>query len=268
MIECSIFFDVETLPTDNADLIADIAATVRPPATMSKPETIAKWEEEQRPAAVAEAVRKTSLDGGLGRIASISWAIGAGEIVAAHTAGPDGYDEQIERRLLAGFFDECEALYREYRSQPVLVGHNVLGFDIRWLWKRAVILRVPIPDWWPVDAKAWSRDVYDTMLAWEGHGGRISQDRLARILGLQGKRGVDGSMVAGMWDEGRYDEISDYCGDDVECVREIWKRLTGWTPPIAKAVEPKVAKPVPERKRAVVRPDGVVIPAFLVEDAA
>lgn len=244
MMEDKIFFDVETLPTLDPDLIADIAAGITPPGSMKKPETIAKWEAEERPAAIAKAIAKTSLDGGTGRVASIAWAVGAGEILAGTSAGDDGYHEAVERQLIAGFFDECQAVFAQYRSQPVLVGHNILGFDLRWLWKRAIVLGIAVPDWWPLHAKSWSQDVFDTMTAWEGHGGRISQDRLARILGVGEKGDVDGSKIAALWAAGQYETVRLYNADDVETVRRIWGRITqhdGQLEPDVQAPEPGVA---------------------------
>ena len=238
MIDDKLFFDVETLPTIDVDLIADIAAKISPPATMSKPDTIAKWESDNRPAAISEAVRKTALDGGMGRIASIAWSVGGDtEIYGGHSAEKNGWTIDRERRLLKHFFAEANDFADELCVDPVLVGHNILGFDIRWLWKRAIVLGVAVPDWWPISAKPWSPEVFDTMIMWEGVGGRISQDRLGRILGVGGKGDIDGSQVAGIWDAGRYDDVFDYNCDDVVKVRKIWARITQFDG----AIEPKMA---------------------------
>ena len=224
-----LFFDIETLPTDRADLIADISASVTPPGSMKKAETIAAWEVEQKPAAVLEAIAKTSLDGGTGRLASIAWTWGDDpDVVAGTSADPDGYDEATERSLIQGFFAEADARAREMGTPPTLVGHNVAGFDIRWLWKRSIVLGVRIPHWWPIAARPWDADaVQDTMVMWEGARGWISQDRLARTLGLRGKGAVDGSQVAAMWAAGRFEEIREYNADDVQTARSIWCRITG-----------------------------------------
>lgn len=78
---------------------------------------------------------------------------------------------------------------------PVVVAHHA-GFDVRYIWQRAIILGVTPPAWWPVDARPWDTDrVYDTMTAWAGHGNRIGLDRLCKALGITGKTGVDGSQV-------------------------------------------------------------------------
>ena len=69
-----LYIDLETLPDLRLGARERIAETISAPASMSKPETIAKWEAEQKPAAVELAWRKTSFDGGKGKIAVIGWA--------------------------------------------------------------------------------------------------------------------------------------------------------------------------------------------------
>lgn len=233
MLDLTIFFDIETLPSNDVRLIDEITESISPPARMSKPETIAKWEIEEKPAAILEAVAKTSLDGGTGRLASIAFAVGSGDILCEVAVEADGTSsEDTERWLIGAFFDACEQVKKEFAgAPPIMAGHNILQFDLRWLWKRAIVLGVTVPWWWPHDAKSWDQDrVYDTMIAWEGHGGRIRQDTLARRLGIVGKAGgMDGSQVAQAWTDGEFERIRSYCADDVRCVREIYRRLTGHT---------------------------------------
>ena len=44
---------------------------------------------------------------------------------------------------------------------------------------------------------------------------KVDLDQLARLMGLPGKLGMDGSAVWGAWQQGRIDEIRDYCETDV-----------------------------------------------------
>ena len=238
MIEDKIFWDIETLPTTDEALIADITANISPPANMKKPETIQRWREEEMPAAIEEAIKKTALDGGLGRLASICWAKADGEVVGAHTADENGWSEDAERNLIAGFFAEADAFYEEVAG-AVLTGHNIINFDLRWLWKRAIVLGITVPHWWPLNARAWSPDVADTMTMWQGATGFISQDRLGKILGLGGKGPIDGSQVADLWDAGEYDRVLSYNADDVAKARRMWARITQHPDPI----EPVVSAP-------------------------
>ncbi|WP_246332883.1 hypothetical protein [Aureimonas mangrovi] len=242
---------------------------------MKKPETIQKWVDEERPGAVAEAVAKTALDGGYGLVASIAWAIGDGPVVAATSAGKNGYDQAIERALIEGFFGELERLRADSRVSPTLVGHCISSFDVLFLWRRAIVLGIAPPSWWPVHAAPWKADdLQDTMLMWCGpKGGFISQDRLARILGLKGKGDIDGSKVAALWEAGRYEDVRIYNADDVECCRRIWCRLTGEEAPddesegivlATQEAEDEVMQAVVAKKGLAKDGQGRVIPSFLL----
>jgi len=63
------------------------------------------------------------------------------------------------------------------------------------------------------------------MTAWAGAKGTISQDNLAKALGLSGKGDFDGSMVAEAWANGEHERIAYYCLSDVETVRAIYRRF-------------------------------------------
>lgn len=70
-----LYLDIETIETQDADLRARIAADIKPPASMSKAETIAKWEAEAKPDAIASAIAKTALDGATGHLVCIGYAV-------------------------------------------------------------------------------------------------------------------------------------------------------------------------------------------------
>ena len=78
----------------------------------------------------------------------------------------------------------------------------------------------------PFLASKYDSIFFDTMTKWNAQK-RISMDKLARILGLQGKSDIDGSKVWDMYKRGEHQAIADYCADDVRIVREIYKRMIG-----------------------------------------
>ena len=45
-----IYLDIETIPGQSPELKTEIAATIKPPGSMKKAETIARWEAEEKPA--------------------------------------------------------------------------------------------------------------------------------------------------------------------------------------------------------------------------
>lgn len=54
-------------------------------------------------------------------------------------------------------------------------------------------------------------------------------DFYAKILGVEGKtEGLDGSLVQQMWDCGCYQEITDYCDQDVLATRRLYERMNGY----------------------------------------
>lgn len=216
-----VYIDIETVPTQDDDVKAEIAAGIKPPASMSKPETIAKWEAEQKSAAVAEAVAKTALDGGYGHVVCIGAAVNDGpawsEIIPAVSS---------EKSLISSVFDRITKSRDIRNGATVIVGHNVAEFDLRFLWQRACVLGIAVPPWFPRDPKPWSESVHDTMVLWAGRNGRIGLDRLARIFGVPGKmEGISGADVGRVWASGDLSRIATYCRDDVETTRSIHQRM-------------------------------------------
>jgi 3'-5' exonuclease len=212
-----VYFDCESIPNQDPDYLAHVLKTIKPPARLKKAESIEKWMDTERNQAAWDIVAKTSFDGGLGHVCTISWALNGGDIYTRHARTLED-----ERLVLHDFFDDLDP----YHSMT-LVGHNVLGFDIKFLTKRALLLKIklPKPHIWPRDPKAWDKSVFDTMTAWAGQRDFIKQNELCRILGIEGKGDFDGSMVAEAWARGEHEKIAEYCPDDVRQVREIHKRF-------------------------------------------
>ena len=221
-----IYLDIETAPTTDPLVREQLALEIKPPGNMSKAETIAAWEEEKKPALVDEAMKKTALDGALGAVAVIGVAFGDDEPEAFWV--DDTRPHNHEPEVLRSFFQRLEQAVAEgYRVDPIFVGHNVAGFDLRFLFQRAVILGIKPPACIPFMAKPWDERVYDTMVQWAGVRDTIKMDKLARALGLPGKQGLDGSKVADYIAAGRIAEVANYCINvDVRQVREIHRRMT------------------------------------------
>lgn len=214
-----IIFDIETIPTDDPDVIKEIAASITHPRTMSKAETIAKWEADEKPALVEDAVRKTALDGTYGRICCIGWAVDRDPPMAV--CGP------AETEMIETFMDAVRAA--SGMAGHTFVGHNVAGFDLRFLWQRCVINRIKPSTSIPFAAKPWDKQIGDTMTMWNPERERrISLDRLCRALGVKTSKGdMDGSKVYDAFRAGEYDRIRDYCMADVSATRECYLRMLG-----------------------------------------
>lgn len=218
----TIILDIETIPT-TAPRIADyIAATIKPPATIKLPASIAKWHAESKQEAINEALSKTGLDGAFGQVCCIGFDL-----------YNDGQPETIygldEHDVLTRFNRALDAIKPSMWSATTVVGHNVLAFDLRFLVQRYIVNRVkphPIIAT-TATAKAWDNRVFDTMTQFAGFGNRISLDKLCLALGIKSPKGeIDGSMVGQYVADGRIEEVSEYCKRDVVATREVYQRMT------------------------------------------
>lgn len=185
---------------------------------LNKEQVLDLWAEQCGPAyadiAGDKAWRATALDGTTGRILSIAYQV-EDQPAKAHI------DEQNEIALLQWFFNTLPQDIG--RHKPFFAGHN-LAWDLKFIWRRAVILNVPPPFALPFKGRH-GNDYWCTMEAWCGYGERITQDKLAKALGLPGKPDtIDGSKVCDYWLAGRYGEILFYNRDDVVQNMQIYRR--------------------------------------------
>lgn len=211
-----IYIDIETLPC------ADVAQVPAPkaPSNYKDPEKIAAYIEEAR----AGAWRETSLDPLLGRVFCIGVAVDDGPVETLYD--PTGHAEEHLIEQLAAI---VEAAHEEGRFSLWWVGHNISGFDLRWLWFRAVKYNyhqlarlIPYQRW-------QTGQCQDTLKIaqgsdWSGKG--LGLARLAEFLGMAGKaEGLDGSKVYDAFLAGEHDRIRAYCAADVELARQLYDRF-------------------------------------------
>lgn len=201
-----------------------------------------------------EALLKTSLHPLRGRIACVTVQVGHDSTPVTHTAWtvsraadgvrplyrtPDtseGWDA-AERAIL----DALRATLGESgvtrRNPGVIVGHNVKGFDLQWLYVRALKHAHPLLDWlpWPlIGGKPWSGGsddrIHDTMDWLRGPGKQGQRLRLTETLAYLGMVPADedvgsGADVAGQWLRGEYAAIQHHCEVDVRRVMELHRRI-------------------------------------------
>lgn len=118
-----------------------------------------------------------------------------------------------------------------------LMGHNIKKFDIPFLAKRMIIHSIAPPDqlqtW---GKKPWEIDSVDTGELWSmGDWGNYSSlDLLSCVLGVpSSKTTMKGEYVgASFWLLKKYEEIKDYCEEDVKCAARICHTLSGSSSPI------------------------------------
>jgi len=251
-----LFLDIETVPSQNAEKIAEIYAKAKAdwklPTGLTKAKMCAelalgedeakalsaeqvkalyvdKFGAEEIAKAADEAYHKTSFDGALGELAVIGFAFDDNAPVTICRASNSAEDE---KEILSKFFaDLTSNLMHEMHNTDMLedvqiIGHNVEAFDLPFLFKRAVILGIKPPI--NLQPNRYSDSVYDTMIEWAGFGNRISQDNLCKALGTFNSKdsGMDGSQVWEYVKSGRIAEVAEYCANDVLSVRANYKRMT------------------------------------------
>jgi DNA polymerase elongation subunit (family B) len=190
-----LFFDIETLPTeqslrDNGLLDPQI-----------------KLDE-------AEIVKKLSLSATTARILCLAYTLEPPADSPVLVLGGE------ERDIIEGFWQLAT-------ETNLFVGHNLLDFDLRFIYQRSVIHSIKPSRDIPF-ARYRNAPVYDTMHEWSKWGREhVSLDLLARTLGIPSpKESLDGSKVYPYFRAGRFAEICDYCSRDVETVRRVYRRLT------------------------------------------
>lgn len=219
----NVYIDVETIP-GQAPWIKELTdSSVSVPGSYKKPEAIQRWWDEKGDAARDKAWTDTSLNATFGEAVVISWAIEDEDPEAA--ARPvDG----SELNMLQNFFDRLDDRLEEgsHRQIPVFIGHNVL-FDIRFLWRRAVILELEPPFDLPYDAKPWGKEMIDTCQMWKQGEKNTSGtlDVLCKVMGL-GEKEMGGDEVWQYMKDGRLDEVVTYCKGDVNRCRALHQRMT------------------------------------------
>jgi len=230
----NIYFDIETIPSQSFAAIELIKAeiekqklSVKAPGNYKDQEKIdayIKAEVEKLDAEFDATYRKTSFDGGLGEICCIGYAF--------DDAAPQSIYGDTETKMLREFYAVLQENYNPSSQQkPKFIGHNIVNFDLRFMFQRSVMVGVKPPMMIPFSAKPWDESIFDTMTAWAGHGNRVSLDKLCKIFNIPLKgseigKEIDGSMVWDFYQAGRIQDIAKYCAGDVDRTRQAYKRMT------------------------------------------
>jgi predicted PolB exonuclease-like 3'-5' exonuclease len=126
----------------------------------------------------------------------------------------EGTPDERERMLLEDFSRFVG------RARPVLVTYNGRSFDLPVIAMRALCHGVSL-GWYYRDKNVryrYSEEGHIDLCDWLADHGATrsgSLDAVARLIGLPGKVGVDGSQVEGLYAAGQLAEIQKYCLADV-----------------------------------------------------
>jgi predicted PolB exonuclease-like 3'-5' exonuclease len=203
----NVYLDIETYGGQQEPSLDDISA----PSNYKDPEKILKYKEER----LQEAWAKQALNPLKGEIICIGYAIDDESPVDLI-----GSEEDIT--------DKFDFLLNEL-AYVKLIGYNVLGFDFPWLYLRAVKYNLPIlKNHLPTKKSDTSyldlmQQVSSTLYGKDSY---MSMRDVCGFFGISVKEnGLDGSMVHQAYLDGRIKEIAEYCKQDVEAARTLYKRL-------------------------------------------
>lgn len=155
---------------------------------------------------------KTSFDGTFGQIICIAYASNDNPVEVL-------YNENNEALTLRQFWELA-------RDHDLFIGHNVMEFDLRFIYQRSIINRVrPTKDL--SFARYRNNPIFDTMKEWVRWGSNnLSLEHIATALGIPSpKDELDGSQVFSYYQKGKIKEILKYCKKDVEVTRAVYKRM-------------------------------------------
>jgi hypothetical protein len=134
--------------------------------------------------------------------------------------------EQDEKKSLLAFLDYMK---RFDSDTDELVGHNILGFDLPFIFQRCLVHCVsarPLVDL----GEYRVRGVFDTMHAWWLGAKRfVSLDDIAWALGIESSKTAtaEGSKVFELYQAGKLEEIREYNLNDVRVTRKVYERMVG-----------------------------------------
>lgn len=213
-----LFFDIETLPSTDKQVIERIAANISPPGNIKKKESIDAWMEENYEQELKKEIHKTGLNAAYGSVACIAFTTDS--LLCATTK------EMDETQCIKSFYECIE----EYE---VFSGHNIAGFDLKFLKQRSMILGIKPPKniLKAMNAKPWDDCIKDIMLMWDSDKNKMaSLDLMCWWFGVKHDMpDMDGSMVADVWYENPQ-KVIDYCIADVKAEREIYYKMMFETP--------------------------------------
>lgn len=219
-----IFIDIETIPTGEKPQLSEL----KPPAQMTKAETIQKWMEdtEAREADLDKIYRKRALDYMQGQVLCIAYAIEDGPVAGIINDSEEALFKQLEADLMEN--KTIESMFRQ-GSPVVWISYNGRAFDYPYLSLRAAkygckFLSMALR---PFNEREHLLDVMK-MITHTDAKGMTSLDSACQFFCVPTpKDQMDGSMVYDEYLAGNGNKILEYCMADVAAMRKIYNILIG-----------------------------------------
>lgn len=204
----AITIDIETFAGWNKPGLDDIEA----PSNYKDLDKIKAYKEEN----LDKIWRKQALNSLKGQIICIGYAVNDEDAQVL-------FDTSEEQLMM--LFDDVISKY----PYGILVGHNLLRFDIPWLYHRSIKYKLPSLKSILPHGKRDTDMINDTMSLFSstiyGSDGYYSLDEIAKFLGLNPKES-SGADIHDMFVAKEYDKIKEHCKYDVELTRQVYKLIT------------------------------------------
>lgn len=171
-------------------------------------------------------LKKASLHPEFGRIVCVSFGVWSDEhCLLERITSFYGNDE---KKILE---NTNKILENSRKKRYRLAGQNIKNFDVPYLGKRMIINSInpdPLIQTW--NKKPWETSFFDLgeVFSFGTWGQSFSSlDLISHVLGVPtSKDNLDGSKVhSHYWDLEKYEEIKNYCEQDVLCTMNCFKRL-------------------------------------------
>jgi 3'-5' exonuclease len=242
-----LVLDIETHPTRNRDDIERMRSDLKPPGNYKKPETIAEWFATQGRAAVDEAIARTALRGTSGEVVAIGYRFidisGTGHRMSVEAdSGPQVHVRSLGESV-PGFLRKVfeDTVYppgfgagslvpddagRDYTTPRWVVGHNLVQFDLPFLWQQFVRYAIPWPFYLPVLPSAYDERVFDTMTGLVGARNTISLEDAARACGLNyDTNSIASADVPYAWANDAHELVADHLRNDIQVTGDLAIRM-------------------------------------------
>ena len=214
--------DIETVPTSAALALPYPVEERQPPASYTKPETIAAWYQRDRVEWETARIKTYSLSPLHGRVVSIGLAWDDEDDIETHALVAETGAE--EAAMLEQFWERVA-------SADPLVTWNGAGFDVPFLLTRSAILGVTNTPSGLMKRYATDRhyDVKQVVCGFDSQRMRTPGNSLsdwAQAFGMEAKI-AHGSQVYTMYREGRFFDIGAYAADDARLTLALYHRVSG-----------------------------------------
>lgn len=208
----NLFLDIETIPREEPT-IDEIKAC----SACKKADTIEEDFKNNYDKLLEKALKKKGVGLMDNKIVCLAYAFDDAPVVSL-----SGTEEEI----MVGFEEAIKENSLTY-TEIEMVGFNIRKFDAPVIFLRACLYDNKEVKFVLSSGRNKIKDVMEMAVYWNRNT-YVSLDRACKFFGLEGKAGVDGSMVYPMYKEGKYKEIAEYCRQDVEKTRSLYKKLDVW----------------------------------------